>query len=124
MHVNVPDECLERFQASERANTTRTHYHVVVALFRRREELPLTSHNDIASNIYVLHLRDTKLASKVVSTYAKCLNNQIISISVCLYLYTTTYTHFLLIKNLFIFVIFFPIRQFSQAKTRTCVLCV
>ncbi len=81
LEFKIPDECVNLFKMDQNENKVKTVYPVVVCIYNEEENLKDLNNNDIIASIWVIHLKDTKMSSKILYNYNKCLNNQIIIIN-------------------------------------------
>ena len=106
MHYPVPWQCAEKFKSSEQATQTRDFFQLVIALYHEKTQLESLSQQDIvliesfnfilfkmnklkyffyakkAANIWIVHLKDQKLDTKVIYNFLKCCNSKIVNINV------------------------------------------
>jgi hypothetical protein len=106
MHYQVPWQCAEKFKSSEDSNQTRDFFQLVIVVYHEKRNFETLLQRDIvfqfflfanfnvkmfnfiylqkikAANIWVVHLKDQKLNTKIIYNFLKCCNSKIVNINV------------------------------------------
>ena len=77
----IPDKCIDLFEREQDENSVKTTYPVVVCIYNEQDSLSNLKGNDTIASIWILHLKDKKMTTKILYNYNKCLNNQIIIVN-------------------------------------------
>lgn len=76
IYFEIPKEC----QSSPNPENQIKKTYPVVFILYRESTVGITS-NDIVCSVWIIHLKDTQMKTKILYNYTKCMNNRIITMN-------------------------------------------